>query len=194
MKVVLIPCAPTEWHDEGRLLGRTELPLTTEGADRCSEWSSTLRLHSIQKIYHSPDELATQTAGLIANPLGVPVKPLDALEEIDVGLWAGLTERELKTRFASAHRELCEAPLNVHPPSGERVGDAASRLKTCLRKRVKPNGKATIGLVLRPLSFAVARCTLESGELSRVWEVAQRATDPIVIEYHGAPAAADARS
>ena len=24
MKVVLIPCGPTEWHDEGRLLGRVE--------------------------------------------------------------------------------------------------------------------------------------------------------------------------
>ena len=190
MKVVLIPCGPTEWQEEGRLLGRVELPLTPDGEQRCSEWIDALRAHGIQRIFHSPDELATQTAGLIGNPLGVPTKPLDGLVEIDVGLWTGLTEKELKTRYASAHRELCESPLNVHPPSGERVGDAADRLKSCLKKRVKPNGKATIGVVLRPLSFAVARCALEGTGVSKVWETAQRPLEPVVIECTGVPAAA----
>lgn len=188
MKVVLIPCGPTEWHDEGRLLGRVEVPLTAQGEQRCDQWRAALAAQSIRKIFHSPDDLASRTAGLIGNPLGIPTKPLEELCEVDVGLWAGLTEKEMKTRYATAHRELCEAPLNVRPPNGEKLSDAVARLQTCLKKRVKPNGKATIALVLRPFSFAVARCALQGQGFSSVWESARSVTDPVVVECDGVPA------
>ena len=188
MKVILIPCGPTEWRDEGRLLGRVELSLTAQGEQRCDQWRAALAAQSMRKIFHSPDDLASRTAGLIGNPLGIPTKPLDDLCEIDVGLWAGLTEREMKTRYASAHRELCEAPLNVRPPRGEKLSDAVARLQSCLKKRVKPNGKTTIGLVLRPFSFAVARCALQGESFSSVWESAGSVSEPVVVECGGVPA------
>lgn len=188
MKVVLIPCGPTEWHDEGRLLGRVEVPLTARGEQRCDQWRAALAAQSIRKIFHSPDDLASRTAGLIGNPLGIPTKPLEELCEVDVGLWAGLTEKEMKTRYATAHRELCEAPLNVRPPSGEKLSDAVARLQTCLKKRVKPNGKSTIALVLRPFSFAIARCALQGEGFSSVWEAARSVSDPVVVECDGVPA------
>lgn len=185
MKVALIPCGTTEWHDAGRLLGRVELPLTEGGTQQCAQWAEQLQPLGIRRLLHAPDELAKQTAACLARRLSVPAKPLDDLVEVDVGLWAGLTETQLKSRFPSAHRQLCEAPLNVHPPGGEDLSAAAARLNTCIRKQVRKNGEEVLGLIMRPFSFALARCAFERRDQAGIWETARSASEPIVIECEG---------
>ncbi len=182
MKVALIPCATTEWREEGRLLGRVEIPVSVAGQQKCGGWVAGLAAAGLQRIYHAPDELATQTASLLADQLGVPVKPLDELAEVDVGLWAGLTDEQLRARFASAHRELREAPLNVVPPAGEGLSDAAARLENCVRKVIRRNGNTAIGIVTRPLGLALLKCALAGGEFSELWEQARGADEPVILD------------
>lgn len=183
MRVVLIPCGPSDWCADGRLLGRTELGLSDSGAQRAAGWIDELRAAGLGKVFHSPDELATATAAQISQALQIPAKPADELKEVDLGLWAGLTETELKARFAKAHRQLTEAPLNVAPPGGEEVAAAAERIKNGLKKRVKPNGKNTkaVGLVMRPLMLALARAALGETAPNEIWK-AREMSAPIVID------------
>lgn len=190
MRIVLIPCASTEWREEGRLLGRVELRPTPAGEEHCAGWVEALTNLGLEQILHAPDELATRTANLLGRQLLVPTKAADALAEVDVGLWAGLTDEQVRSRFSSAHRELCESPLNVSPPGGERLGAADARLKAFLKKQNKRNGGAVLGLVLRPVTFAMARCALEGREPSTVWEEAQEMHEPIAIEFREEPARA----
>jgi len=187
MKVALIPCGATDWQGEQRLMGRVELPLTSEGQKKCGEWAEALGSVGLDRILHAPDDLAKQTASVLARRLSIPTKSLDDLAEFDIGLWAGLTESQLKTRYASAHRELRESPMNVKPPGGESMSKAASRLNACIRKQIKKNDKAAIGVVVRPFTFAIARCVLEDRELTDLWESARQATEPVVIDYEQAP-------
>ena len=182
MKVALIPCGPTDWQQEGRLLGRVELSLSGAGAERCAAWAEELHALGIERILHAPDELATQTAACLARRLSVPTKLIDGLVEVDVGLWTGLTESQLKARYPSAHRELGESPLNVHPPGGEELSAAAERLNTCIRKQIKRNGGETVGVVMRPLTLAMARCVLEGREPTDVWTAVRTTTGPLVID------------
>lgn len=182
MRIVLIPCGTTEWHTEGRLLGRVEVPLSPAGEQQCCGWAESLRAQQLERIYHAPDELCAQTAHLLARRLGVPARPLDELVEVDVGLWAGLTDAQLKTRFASAHRGLHEDPLRVQAPGGESLAAAAERLEECICRQVRKNGRAAIGVVARPLSFVMLKCALEGGDFSRAWETAQDAQVPVVLD------------
>ena len=182
MRVVLIPCGASEWRAEGRLLGRVEVPLTAAGQQQCQAWIEGLKALGLERIYHAPDELASQTALLIAKRLGIPAKPVEALAEVDIGLWAGLTEEQLRSRYATAHRELCEAPLHVVPPEGESLSDAAERLKNCVCKQIRRNGTTAIGIVTRPLGLAAIRCALEGGDFSELWDVAQDTEQPRVLE------------
>jgi broad specificity phosphatase PhoE len=182
MKVALIPCGTTEWDDEGRLLGRIELPLTSAGHARVARWAAGLKAGGLKRILHAPDELATQTATILARQLAAPTKALDELAEVDLGLWTGLTESELKTRFGSAHRELREAPLNVIPPGGESLRVAADRLLSGIRKQLKKNGPGVVGVVLRPFSLALVRAGLSGSEPTDLWEATRGAGDPVVIE------------
>lgn len=183
MKVALIPCAATEWHEKGRLLGRVELPPTPAGLDECNRWAEGLQALELRQIYHAPDDLATRTAELVGRKLLVPTKAARGLAEVDLGLWAGLTEEDLKSRYISTHRELCESPLNVSPPDGESLGAADARLKAFLKKQLKRNGQAAVGMVLRPVSFAMARYALEGREPSTVWDATRQVREPVVIEF-----------
>ncbi len=185
MKVVLIPCAATEWREEGRLLGRVELSPGTEAQKQCGQWAAELESAGLSQIYHGPDELATDTAQRIGRCLSVAIKCTDDLAEVDLGLWAGLTDQQLKSRFASAHRELREAPQNVNPPEGENLGDAEDRLRNFLRKQAKRNGngKPAVGLVLRPLSFAILWRALAGEAAPEVWEAVRNSRHPVVVDY-----------
>jgi broad specificity phosphatase PhoE len=190
MKVALIPCGVTDWRQEGRLLGRVELELTPDGEMQCVQWGEQLRPLMISRIFHAPDELSKATAQHIGRRLNVPTKALDALVEVDLGLWAGLTEAELKKRYAKAHRQLVESPLNVSPPQGEGFSEAADRVRNCLKKRIKPNGPPGIGLVMRPLAFAMARYVLEGAPSTKIWETSQQVDGPFVMDCVDVPAPA----
>lgn len=188
MKVALIPCGPTDWRQKGRLLGRVELELAPDGEVQCTQWGEQLRPLMLSRIFHAPDELSKATAQHIGRRLNIPTKALNALVEVDLGLWAGLTEEELKKRYAKAHRQLVESPLNVSPPQGEDFSDAADRVRACLKKRIKPNGPAAIGLVMRPLTYAMARYVLEGAASAEIWETSQCADGPLVMDCVGVPA------
>jgi broad specificity phosphatase PhoE len=188
MKVALIPCGTSDWRQKGRLLGRVELEPAADVKAQCTAWSAQLRsAATLHRIFYAPDGLSKATAQAIARELNIPAKPLEALVEVDLGLWAGLTEDELKTRFSKAHRQLVDSPLNVRPPNGEDFSNAAGRVRAGLKKRIKPNGKQAIGLVMRPLAFAMARCALEGSEPVKIWEISQSDTDPLVIDCDGVP-------
>jgi broad specificity phosphatase PhoE len=183
MKVVLIPCGATEWHDEGRLLGRVELPLTEAGERACAAWCDQLKDLGLKRILHAPDdELAAQTAAVLVRRLGIPARTLDELKGVDVGLWAGLTEEQLKSRYPSAHHELCEAPLNVQPPGGEALSAAAERLTDAIHKMVSRNGAAAVGIVLRPLALVLAHGGLAGEASGDLLEVMRGVTGPIIMD------------
>ena len=192
MRVVLIPCGMTDWRQQGRLLGRAELEPAPGAESQLTAWGDQLRPTKLDRIFHAPDGLSKTTAQNIARQLNIPTKALDALVEVDVGLWAGLTEEELKKRFAKAHRQLVDSPLNVSPPNGEDFSNAASRLRAWLKKRVKPDGRETIGLVMRPFAFAMARYLLEGGESVKIWEASKGEAEPVVLECAGVPEPATA--
>lgn len=187
MRILLIPCGPTDWHAEGRLLGRAEIGLSDPGRTVCRRWAGALAGESPACIFHSADELAAETAALVAEALHVPARPLRSLAEVDVGLWAGLTDAQLRQRYEAAHKQLREDPLSVTPPDGEPLGEAARRLLRGVKRRGQSNGAAAVGFVLRPLALALLRCQIEQRPLSDVWGLAAWPQEPVLLDCAGAP-------
>ena len=190
MKLILIPGGATDWRDSGRLLGRVALSLTDDGRAKCDEWAGLLQEEPPGCIYHSSDELASQTAARIAARLEVPAKSAKGLDEIDVGLWAGLTREQLKSRYESAYRQLCDAPLSVSAPEGEMFSSAIERITRSLRKQLKRNGNAVAGVVMRPLALAATRCEMEQRPMSEFWATSMRPDVPVLLDCSTRPAQA----
>jgi broad specificity phosphatase PhoE len=181
VKIVLVPCVASDWQAEGRLLGRVELGPVPGGEARAAAWATSLREVGVEKVLHGPDELCTATGRWLAAALDVKARGIAELAEVDLGLWAGLTDEQLAKRFASAHHELCEAPLNVTPPEGESLAAAHERLEGFLRSRVRRYGKSAVALVVRPLSLAILHQILSGAAAETIWHPEQTASEPLLL-------------
>lgn len=99
MRIILVRHGQTQWNSEGRVQGRTDIPLNARGmaqAEAVGEWLSGRK---IDAVYASPLMRAHDTAKAIADRQGVCVKLLGEMIEIDFGLWEGKTSRELSKEF-----------------------------------------------------------------------------------------------
>lgn len=87
----------TVWNRSGRFQGRQDSPLTEAGRRQALRQRDILTANGIRPdlIFCSPQGRARQTAGLVFGDRG-DIR-LDArLQEIDFGLWEGLTRDEVR--------------------------------------------------------------------------------------------------
>ena len=94
--ILLVRHGATEWSENGRHTGRTDLPLIEKGrhqADRLPPLLATLSEGGIPIVFTSPLQRARETAQR-AVP-GVEALVVDALAEWDYGEYEGLTAAEI---------------------------------------------------------------------------------------------------
>jgi probable phosphoglycerate mutase len=125
----------TAWNREGRIQGRTDIPLDPEGRDRLArltlppDWR-TATLHA------SPLSRAVETARLLGNDRPVHTDP--RLIEMDWGAWEGRRGHDLRADPASGYRDIEEWGWHFRPPGGESPADVRERLTAWLKDHQSP--------------------------------------------------------
>jgi broad specificity phosphatase PhoE len=134
-------------HDqlEGRLCGRTPGVLMGEaGLAQAARAAERLAGLGIDAVRSSPIERTRQTAKVIAERCGLPLRLDDALAEIDFGDWNGRTFESLEPeplwRRWNADRD------QVRPPGGETMLEVQVRLARWL-EGVVADGASAIAAV-----------------------------------------------
>ena len=168
--LVLIPWGETSWHAGGRLASRTPLPLTANGRAQAGQWGEALGARELSVIFASSEQASQETATLIAERSEAKRKHREGLEEIDFGLWEGLTEEQLNTRYSKLYKAWVDDPAAVCIPDGEDVAHAAERIAAALRQIVKKHRNGPVGAVLGPTVLALGRCEFENAPISRLRE------------------------
>ncbi|HVM69311.1 MAG TPA: histidine phosphatase family protein [Gaiellaceae bacterium] len=97
--IVLARHGETDWNREDRFQGHADRPLNEHGRRQAHELAERLRNDRLAAVYSSPLARALETAQIVAAALGLEVETRDALREIDVGSWQGLTRDEIQARF-----------------------------------------------------------------------------------------------
>ncbi|MCP5085564.1 MAG: histidine phosphatase family protein [Rhodobacteraceae bacterium] len=128
-KLALLRHGHTAWNRQGRIQGRTDIPLDTEAAETLAglslppEWVSA-------DLCSSPLTRASQTAELVAGraPLSVP-----ELTEMDWGEWEGKRGIELKADPKSGFRDLEHWGWDYRPPNGESPAEVRDRLEPLVK-------------------------------------------------------------
>lgn len=166
--LVLIPWAATDWTASGRLAARTPLPLTEAGRAQAEAWGRGLAQHELYGVYASDEQTSRQTAEAVAAGAGAKVRDLDGIEEVNFGLWEGLTEDTLKTRFPKAYKRWKDDPTSVCPPEGEEMIDAAQRVRQALRTLKRRLDRSSVAVVLGPAVCAALCCALSGEPLSEM--------------------------
>jgi broad specificity phosphatase PhoE len=97
--LVLVRHGETNWNRERRYQGRTDTPLNDAGRRQAHELADSLHTHGLSAVYTSPLLRAKETGAILAEAIGLDALEVDALREIDVGDWEGLTFDEVRARF-----------------------------------------------------------------------------------------------
>lgn len=113
-----------------RCIGRTDLPLSPEGEGQAEALRHWLETHPAA-VYASPLARARDTAVRMADGRSVTV--LDALQEVDVGLWEGLTFEEIRLRWPGLYADRGLHLASCAPPEGESFLAGGQRLMNALQ-------------------------------------------------------------
>ena len=126
--IVLVRHGETDWNRERRYQGHADTPLNEAGRAQAAELADTLRGEGLGTVYTSPLRRASETAAIVAARLELDVRPLEALREIHVGDWEGLTVDEVKQRYP----ESAVADWHAGWPGGETYDELSARVLPAL--------------------------------------------------------------
>lgn len=175
--VILVPWPMTDWQVSGRYASNTPVAINERGEEQLEHWIEMIAAQAPAAVYGAGPDPAKQTARLIAKRLKIRAKTAEGLEEVDLGLWEGLTRDEMKKRFAKAYKQWKDDPTGIRPPEGEVLSIAGERLTEALRRLSKKHRNACFAVVLGPLALAAVRCQLEHKGYDSFWKL--HADEPV---------------
>lgn len=94
----------TDWNRDNRFQGHADPPLNDAGRRQAAALAEKLAVERLAAIYSSPLRRAVESAEIVAARHGLQPQTVEALREVDVGSWQGLTRREIESRFPEQFR------------------------------------------------------------------------------------------
>lgn len=111
LKLYLVRHGETEWNKEEIFRGRKDIPLNETGKVQAERVGEYLAKFGIDLIYTSPLLRARETASFISKETGAPVTVLEELNDMDFGIWEGLSLGDVMRRYP---KEFETWKLNPH--------------------------------------------------------------------------------
>jgi len=131
-ELLLVRHGETNWNRERRFQGHADPPLNGTGREQARTLADELAGEGIEFVYTSDLARARETAEIVAERLGAGIVALQALREIDVGEWEGLTWPEIEDRYPEGARAWREHGFGW--TSGETYDQLGERVVPALRR------------------------------------------------------------
>ena len=122
----------TDWNRESRFQGHADTTLNESGREQARALAERLADARVGAIYASPLSRALETAEIVGRRLGLEVDTVDALREVDVGSWSGLTRFEIEERDPVAFRRWLD--FDHGWDDGESYEELGARVLAALRE------------------------------------------------------------
>ena len=114
VEIALIRHGPTEWNEQRRLQGQSDIPLSVGGRKRVKNWRIPKEFLKFDWVV-SPLSRARETARL----LGVSPSLEPAIIEMDWGKWEGRTGEELREIYGESFSQRKDLGIDLQPEGGE---------------------------------------------------------------------------
>ena len=112
--LLLVRHGVTDWNEEGRLLGRTPVPLNERGRAQAQAVAQALAGLPLSALLASPQRRTQETAEAIARASGLAVTTEPGLDEVWLGRWVGKKPADIQNdpdfeRYLSDVTHSCDA-------------------------------------------------------------------------------------
>ncbi len=168
-QIALIRPGSTDYDEQGRIAGTLDIPLCHNGAGQVARVVDELQSLPITVVYAAPDQASGQTAQAIAVAKDVKIKTLDALHNLDMGLWQGKLIDDVRQKQKKVYRQWQEHPETICPPEGETLSEATGRISPALKKIIKKHDGGVVALVIPEPLCSLARALLTHEKIGDLW-------------------------
>jgi broad specificity phosphatase PhoE len=170
LQLVLIRPGSTDYDAQDRIQGTLDIPLNEKGHAEVAQLIEHLRDKGIETVYAPVSQHSEQTARAIADSLGLRLKKLDRLQNLNQGLWQGMPVKDVRRKQPRVYRQWQEQPESVCPPDGEMLCQADERVRAAVAKLLKRHKDGTIALVVPEPLLSLVRRFVTHGELGDLWK------------------------
>jgi probable phosphoglycerate mutase len=165
-EILLIRHGETLWNQQGRMQGQHDSPLTPLGLQQARQLARRLKTVSFAALYSSDLGRAHQTARCIADETAHEIIAERDLRERSFGIFEGLTNAEIKTRYPDLHEPFARRDPDFAMPGGESAAQFRNRSVGRLEAIARGHEGETIvvvthGLVLDALYRIACGMSLE---------------------------------
>ena len=150
VRIILVRHGQTEWNRIERFRGRSDVPLNATGERQADATGRRIALDyrdEVAAIYTSPLPRTRRTAEIIGQHVKLPVQDVDALIDINMGRWQGLTPDEVGDEWPDLLPAWYQAPDTMRFPGGETLEEVRSRVMPALAQLAERHEGESIVLV-----------------------------------------------
>ena len=170
-KLYLTRHGETIWNTQGRFQGWANSDLTELGVKQAEWLEQRIRDLEIDVVYSSPTGRAYQTAKILTNKRGISIATHDGLREINVGMWEGKSQEEIKEICIDNQYNFWNKPLSYNPTEGgETYNEMADRSFNAINEIIKSNKGKRILVVTHTITIKSFMCRLEERNLNTLWD------------------------
>ncbi len=147
LRIYLIRHGEVEGAEDGRLLGRTDTPLSERGIAQSRQLAERLAAVQLSAVYSSDLQRARTTAEIIAKGSKLKVQESFGWREIDMGEWEGRTFAELQAVAPESVGRLFNDPASFRYPKGESFAAFTARVQGALNQLLIHHDRGDVALV-----------------------------------------------
>jgi len=149
LRLLLVRHGETEWNQQMRFQGQTDIPLNAKGLEQAESIARRLQHEPLQAIYSSDLQRAWQTAEVIARYHDLSPIPHADLREMSYGVWEGMTRAEIEAgEWAELFEKYRKDSLRYRPPGAEyphEIVERAGRVLQHIREQHQPGTVCIVG-------------------------------------------------
>lgn len=156
----------TTWNAEGRLCGRTDVPLSDVGRRQAQFLALRFKPILVKVLYSSPLSRALETARVIGQAIGREPVVDRRLAELNYGAWEGGTFEEIKRAAPNAYRAWDADPGSLAPSEGETGAQLIERVSPFLADVAQRHQSGNIVVVCHKTVCRLLACHIMGVPLS----------------------------
>ncbi|MCK5654126.1 MAG: histidine phosphatase family protein [Dehalococcoidia bacterium] len=175
-RIILVRHGQTEWNRQERFRGWVDIDLDATGLRQAEAAAERVARWDVAAIYSSPLRRAMDTAQIIANRLSLPVVPLEGINDMNFGIWQGLSIGEVKESYPELFDLWRYSPQRLEIPQGESLEDVRKRVVATIDDLTARHEGSTVAMVTHRVVCKVLLCHLLGLDNSHFWQIAQDTT------------------